>query len=94
MYYVVMKLLQAGVSGCGAKPGTLTIIPDHGGGGVYQRLERSSWVEKVGTVGGVVALLTGFSIISGLEMLYWLTVRWWEQGRQDKVGGGRLVIIH
>ena len=58
---------------------------------MYQRLERSSWVEKVGTVGGVVALITGFSIISGLEMLFWLTVRWWEQGREEKeknkVGG-------
>ena len=84
---VIIMSLQAGVAGCGARPDSLTIIPDHGGGGVYHRQDRTSWVEVLGTVGGVVAVITGCSVISGFEIVYWLTVRWWEQRRKDKVGG-------
>ena len=86
VHCVIIMLLKAGVAGCGAKPGTLTIIPDHRGGGVYQRLDRSSWLDMVGVVGGVLAVFTGFSVISGFELFYWLTVRLWEQIRKDKVG--------
>jgi hypothetical protein len=78
-------MMQVGVAGCGAEPGTLTMIPDHGHGGVYQKIERNSWLGVVGTVGGLLALFTGFSILSGFEILYWLSVRWWEQRVQDKV---------
>ena len=85
-------MMQVVVAECGAKPGTLTMIPDHGHGGVYQKIERNSWLGVVGTVGGLVALFTGFSILSGFEILYWLSVRWWEQRGQHKVGRGRNIV--
>ena len=92
MHDGVIMMMQVGVAGCGAKTGTLTMTPDHRHGGVYQKIERNSWLGVVGTVGGLVALFTGFSILSGFEILYWLSVRWWEQRGQDKVGRGRNIV--
>ena len=36
------------------------------------RSARMSFSDKISWVGGMMGLFTGFSLISGLEILYWL----------------------
>ena len=69
---------QAGVAGCGGVPDSLTLIPDK-----YQHTpDTHSWVDILATVGGIVSIITGMSILSGCELLYWLTVRWGQESRK------------
>ena len=73
---------QAGVAGCGGVPDSLTLIPDKN----QHTPDTHSWLDILATVGGIVSIITGMSILSGCELLYWLTVRWGQESR--KVEGG------
>ena len=75
---IVTISYQAGVAGCGGVPDSLTLIPDK-----YQHTpDTHSWVDILATVGGIVSIITGMSILSGCELLYWLTVRWGQESRK------------
>ena len=38
-----------------------------------------SFSDKISWVGGMMGLFTGFSLISGLEILYWLWFKVWKE---------------
>ena len=41
----------------------------------FQRARRLTWVDYLSQVGGLLGLFLGFSLVSGVELLYWLTCR-------------------
>ena len=65
--------------GCGSNKGELEILIDLANSLHYTR-QMPSWTEMFGVVGGIVALVTGASLASIFEIIYFLTVRFWEEG--------------
>ena len=41
----------------------------------YKRIGRLSWIEYLCQIGGILGLALGASIISGVEFIYWITIR-------------------
>ena len=41
----------------------------------FKRAERLTWIDYIGQIGGFWGLALGFSIISAVELIYWLTIR-------------------
>jgi hypothetical protein len=41
----------------------------------YTRDQRMTLIQYISQMGGLLGLCTGFSFISGVEMIYWFTVR-------------------
>lgn len=41
----------------------------------FRRSLRMTWVDFVGQIGGLLGLCIGFSLISGVEIFYWFTLR-------------------
>ena len=41
----------------------------------FKRSERLTWVDYISQIGGLLGLCLGFSMISAIEILYWLTIR-------------------
>ena len=41
----------------------------------YTREERMSLIQYISQMGGLLGLCIGFSLISGVEIIYWLTIR-------------------
>ena len=41
----------------------------------YKRIGRLSWIEYLCQIGGILGLALGASIISGVELVYWITIR-------------------
>ena len=52
-------------------PNSLTIIKDHQASSTFIRLRPQSWISLAATFGGLWSLLTGISVLSILEFLYW-----------------------
>lgn len=41
----------------------------------FKRVGRLSWIEYLCQIGGILGLALGISIISGVELIYWITIR-------------------
>ena len=41
----------------------------------YTREERMTLIQYISQMGGLLGLCIGFSLISGVEIIYWLTIR-------------------
>ena len=41
----------------------------------YKREERMTMIQYISQMGGLLRLCIGFSLISGVEIIYWLTIR-------------------
>ena len=41
----------------------------------FKRSERMTWVDYISQIGGLLGLAMGFSIISAIEIVYWVTIR-------------------
>ena len=55
----------------------------------YLRRATMTWETLLGLVGGVMALLIGFSLVSLVECCYFLTFRWWQNARDPVLKAGR-----
>ena len=53
---------------------------------MHRRQSKTYWLEVFGVVGGLVALISGFSILHLIEFAYWITIRWWETNRSNNEG--------
>ena len=51
---------------------SLSIIMDQGSNNYYVRKPQLSWISIIAGVGGIWSVLTGVSIISIVEILYWI----------------------
>ena len=51
---------------------SLTIIMDQGSNNYYIRKPQLSWISIIAGVGGIWSVLTGVSIISIIEIIYWI----------------------
>ena len=43
-----------------------------------------TWTIYFSRVGGIFGLFIGFSLISGIEIIYWLTIGWMENAYEDR----------
>lgn len=41
----------------------------------FQRVESMTWINYLAQIGGLLGLALGISIISGVELIYWITIR-------------------
>ena len=41
----------------------------------YTREERMTLIQYISQIGGLLGLCLGFSFISGVEIIYWMTIR-------------------
>ena len=41
----------------------------------FKRSERMTWVDYISQIGGLLGLAMGFSMISAIEIVYWVTIR-------------------
>ena len=77
--------LQVTSPSCGPATRRLTVLLDLASSRLYTRVWASG-LEVFGVVGGLVTLVTGVSLASLCELVYFLTVRLWEEGREEDGG--------
>ena len=52
----------------------------------YSRDEAMTWVGFMSQMGGLLGLCLGISICSGVELIYWFTIRFWSNVSQGQKG--------
>ena len=55
----------------------------------FKRSERMTWVDYISQIGGLLGLAMGFSIISAIEIVYWVTIRLCRNVSSSKVSARR-----
>ena len=50
----------------------------------YLRQSKTTWIDYISQVGGLLGLCLGFSFISAVEIFYWFTFKWFQNLGQFK----------
>ena len=50
----------------------------------FRRAQRMTMIDYISQIGGLLGLGMGFSLVSGIEIIYWLTIRLFQNLRLMK----------
>ena len=56
----------------------------------FKRSERMTWVDYISQIGGLLGLAMGFSMISAIEIVYWVTIRLCRNVSSSKVSARQI----